>query len=86
MAYQAHKKEHTKHAKNIAEREKELLSHTIFVMNVKDLRNSCNLSLLKVLFQREYGPVEQCVLASHSGKSGLIKLWGSYKKRNVSVY
>jgi hypothetical protein len=70
MAYQAHKKEHTEHAKIIAEREKELLSRTIFVTNVKDLRNSHNLSLLKVFFQRAYGPVEHCVLASHSGKSG----------------
>ena len=70
MVYQAHKKERTDHAKQIAEREEELLSRTIFVTNVKDLRISNNLSSLRAFFQHEYGPVEQCILASHSGKSG----------------
>jgi len=72
LAYQKCKTEHSEHAKQVARREQELLSRTIFVTNVKDLQNHHNLMLLKSFFEREYGPVEQCILASYSGKRGRV--------------
>lgn len=70
LQYQACKKEHSEHVKQVAKRKEELLSRTIFVTNVKDLRQRHNLDLLKDFFVRKYGPVEQCILASYSGKDG----------------
>lgn len=70
LVYQSCKKEYSEHAKQVAKREEELLSRTIFVTNVKDLRNHRNLDLLKAFFAREYGPVERCTLERHSGRGG----------------
>lgn len=70
LVYQTCKKEYSEHAKQVAKREEELLSRTIFVTNVKDLRSHRNLALLRDFFVREYGQVEQCILASYSGKGG----------------
>ena len=68
LLYQKCKKEHSDHTKEVARREQELLSRTIFVTNVKDLRNRGNLALLKAFFNNTYGPVEQCTLASSTGR------------------
>lgn len=70
LIYQACKEEYNEHAKQIAKREEELLSRTIFVTNVKDLRVSRNLELLKSFFAHQHGPVEQCILAYQSRQGG----------------
>ena len=42
LVYRTCKKEYSEHAKQVAKREEELLSRTIFVTNVKDLRSHRN--------------------------------------------
>ena len=64
------KQSHSAHAKEVAQREQELLSRTIFVTNVKNLRDGHNLKLLEQFFENQYGPVELCMVASFSRKKG----------------
>ena len=70
LLYQGCKESHSAHAKEVAQREQELLSRTIFVSNVKNLREGRNLVLLEQFFEKQYGPVELCMPASFSGKKG----------------
>jgi hypothetical protein len=64
------KHSHSAHAKQVAQREQELLSRTIFVSNVKNLRDRHNFALLEDFFRNQYGPVELCIPAIFSGKKG----------------
>ena len=57
------------HSQRIGQREEELLSRTIFVTHVIDLKRGRNLARLQQYFNSNYGDVEWCKLASYSGRS-----------------
>jgi hypothetical protein len=66
--YQGYKKKQKEFLEKVAESEEEILTRTIFVSQVKDLKQPRNLQLLKAFFEITYGPVEECVATTFSSK------------------
>jgi RNA recognition motif-containing protein len=67
-----YKHEQSAHRKVLAEKEKEVLSTTIFVTNVKDLNNRVNVEALNRFFAR-YGPIAACKATCFRTRSGSKK-------------
>lgn len=63
LLYESHKEHQSKYLAKVAELERDILSRTIFVTQVKDLNQAQNLMRLRSFFQTTYGPVEECVKA-----------------------
>ena len=81
MEYQQYKQNHTAHSREVAQREQELLSRTVLVSNVKDLRIPHNLDLLGEFFKCKYGNLEMCSVATFFGKKKRWKHNGFQKAR-----
>lgn len=60
----AHQREYQGTVKNL---EDDLLARTVFVANVRDVKDSDNLLKLKTFMEQKYGPVERCMKASFFG-------------------
>jgi hypothetical protein len=67
-----YKHEQSAYRKMLAEKEKEVLSTTIFVTNVKDLNMQANVEALNRFFAR-YGPVVECKATYFRTRSGKKK-------------
>jgi hypothetical protein len=62
------KKKQKEFLEKVAENEVEILTRTIFVSHVKDLKQPRHLQLLKAFFEITYGPVEECVPTTFSNR------------------
>jgi hypothetical protein len=70
LKYQQDKSAQSEYLSTIAEVEKDILSRTVYVTQVKDLKQESNLTELKRFFEINYGRVEECVRAPFTGKKG----------------
>jgi hypothetical protein len=68
LVSEEHRAEQSAHQKRILDLERDILSKTIFVTNVKDLNNEINLRSLKRFFEEHYGPVKRCERSRFSDK------------------
>lgn len=70
--YQGYKEQQKEFLEKVAEYEEEILTRTIFVSQVKDLKKPRNLELLRAFFEITYGPVEECVATTFSNRNRIV--------------
>jgi hypothetical protein len=71
--YKGCKNKQKEFLEKVAENEEEILTRTIFVSQVKDLKQPQNLQLLKAFFEITYGPVEECVATTFSNRKSKVR-------------
>lgn len=95
IRYEHAKEGQLNYAKVVADLEKNMISKTLFVTGVRNLREPRNVQLLKFFFEQNYGPVEDCFASTYGprrtstsprGNSSETFPPGRVRFRNLSDY